>query len=730
MKKRTLSLFLILLLSFFIFGCKDNEETTPTESETPIETIDEREDVNHIGGLKYKLSSNWEHNGGYEYAGLYEKDGTKHEGLEENQTTGKTINVTYFGAISDDPNYDNTGAVKAAIDSAKAGDEVYFPAGKWYFKTQTLASPVYSHITLKSGVNLRGEGSDKTSLVSCFVAAYNNGYPTAVIAAVASSNITISDITVTALVTEEMMPPTLSTTTANFPGRDTAPQHGIYVCNNDLEEKAENVVIKNCLIEFFQVSGITLRSTIDCKVYNCTLQKATDLSGGGHGYAICVEGNGNESFYNVGGNLDSRYNVIENNQLIGPYLRHAIILSYVTHNNLVYNNTITGSQDEALDVHGEDEFLNVFSSNKVTNCASNCFGAGNGGSTHDASGPANVVYNNDFSLSKGGIAIVYGTPETIIIKNNIYDLSDDGIAININYGPGTLVNENTISNINGESFGVRVSYNYVWSNPSDGLSKVTITKNNIKNVKTALYLQAYKDGSSFDGNIVTECEVEKVDLNSEFVMPEASDYFTQRVGVSYFPVQEGNINRGSWNDVVANLGYFWFKGSDAEPAFNRMIFYEWELDLGRVSEASHVYIRLTFTSKSARQHFFFWGIENLEWDNKTMTWSNAPFVNNLVNNKDLKEDPTGQYPVEEYPYAAKIYDPENKLTKIADYESISASEEFLTYYFDITEYVKALKSSNFTMILSNETMDGAYSSVRNMLNNPEELWPSIILTND
>ena len=51
----------------------------------------------------------------------------------------------------------------------------------------------------------------------------------------------------------------------------------------------------------------------------------------------------------------------------------------------------------------------------------------------------------------------------------------------------------------------------------------------------------------------------------------------------------------------------------------------------------------------------------------------------------------------------------------------------MTYYIDITYFMKnTLKSNNFTIIMTNETMDAAYSSVRNMNGNAESVWPCLI----
>ncbi len=140
-----------------------------------------------------------------------------------------------------------------------------------------------------------------------------------------------------------------------------------------------------------------------------------------------------------------------------------------------------------------------------------------------------------------------------------------------------------------------------------------------------------------------------------------------------------------------------------------------------------MYLRITTTSKSAKQHFFFWAKEDLQWEASELTWGNAPYINNPTNNNELAWDSTGEYPISTYPYEAKLYDPNKDCVLITDLECVSVNESFMTYYIDITDFMKnTLKSNNFTIIMTNETMDAAYSSVRNMNGNAETVWPCLI----
>lgn len=729
--------FGLIVALFLMSGCggvssssgqTDGSSSPVTEENTgDICFYEDAQDPNQTDGMKIEYAGDWGYNGDYRYAGLYDTDGSPHELPKEHETTGATINVLYYGAIADDDTVDNTKAVKAAISASSAGDEIYFPAGRYYFSTQAIATPVFSHILLPEGVNLRGEGSDRTFLVSKFSSYNNLTYQTSVISVISSSDITISDLSVTAEVPEEYMPVSLSTQQNNPDGNAYAPKYGIYVQNTDPTELCSNIVIRNLNIEYFQVAGVQLTSTIDCTVQDTTISNATDIGGGGAGYAICIRGLGWERFEGIGTNLDSRFNRVSNVTMTGPYLRHGVILSYVTHNNLITDCVADNTQIEPFDMHGEDEFLNVYSCNTAKNIPSYGIGLGNSGSTHDASGPANVLYKNEILSCDGGISITYGTPSTVAVANTVRDVSADAVGIYVSYGPGTVLKENLLENetLTDGTTGIRISYSYVWNDPAAGISTVYVSDNQIVKYETGMELETYGAASSLSGNQFTGCTNGLVDASAAFVLPEKSTYFDAVEGGYLYPTQEANINRGSYNDVISNTGYFYFKGSEIEREFNRMIFYEFDLP-DAFDAAQSVYLRLTFTSKSAKQHFFLWGKEDLEWDSDSLTWGNAPYVNNVSNNPELSEDPTCQYSTSEYPYAAQVYDPNGELTFIGDFEAVAVSEEYLTYYVDISEYFLAAHPGNFTMILSNETMDAAYSSVRNMKGNSESVWPCLI----
>ncbi|MDE7214179.1 MAG: glycoside hydrolase family 55 protein, partial [Anaeroplasmataceae bacterium] len=325
--KRFLGMLLTLLFGLSLVACKPTETEKPSESKLDDngtenvdadKRIDTSLDPNYIDGLDYEYTGDWGHNKDYTKPGFYNPDGTVHELPADKEATGNRINVVMFGAKANDEEFDNTTAVKQAIAAANEGDYVYFPAGKYYFSSNTLSSPYFAHIYIyTNGVSIRGAGKDNTILVSKFGANENLSKSTATLAVMNASDVTISDLTFTAEVPAENMPTSLSTSQNNPDGNQYAPNTQIAIFNTDPIESTQNVVVKNCKISYFQENAIALKKTQDCKVLDCEISDATDLGGGGAGYGIQICGNGFESFSMVGSTTDSRYNFISNNTFKG-----------------------------------------------------------------------------------------------------------------------------------------------------------------------------------------------------------------------------------------------------------------------------------------------------------------------------------------------------------------------------------------------------------------------------
>lgn len=407
--------------------------------------------INYTEDYRFKMeeasAQKYPYYKGYLYPGLRNKDGSEHLEFQENETKGRRINVKLFGAKENDAAFDNTMAFQNAIASAEFGDEIFVPKGKYYFKTAVVTSPYYAHLQLKSGVNLRGEGKELSILISDFQnGEYKNktyGKKTATLVCGNIQASTISDLGFSAHTDDTCLPKDYNDTKSNNPeGNQYAPAFGIVVYNNSSQGLTEHIWIHDVYIEYFQYDGIRLYCTRNCKISKSTITKATDIGGGGAGYGIEIRGYGHEYFQYIDTRLDSCYNIVEDVEVIGPYIRHGIILSYMTHNNLFYNNKVYDSADDAFDVHGQDEFLNVFSNNYAKGSRRGAgLGLGNTGSTHDESGYGNILYANHFEECKYGVTVARGTKYTQIIKNRIAGCSN---SIMINDGPNTTVKDNLI----------------------------------------------------------------------------------------------------------------------------------------------------------------------------------------------------------------------------------------------------------------------------------------------
>ena len=131
--------------------------------------------------------------------------------------------------------------------------------------------------------------------------------------------------------------------------------HGIYLGANKGEASSQ-VLVENLGIRRFERHGISVEASREVTLSGNHISEATAIGPGGQGYGIAIEGLGDQHDPNAAN--DSRHNVVINNTFDGRHLRHAILLQFPTHNNLVADNTIVGSHLDAIDLHGEGEYLN------------------------------------------------------------------------------------------------------------------------------------------------------------------------------------------------------------------------------------------------------------------------------------------------------------------------------------------------------------------------------------
>ncbi|WP_127579861.1 S-layer homology domain-containing protein [Paenibacillus koleovorans] len=395
-------------------------------------------------------------------AGLYDPDGQPHNMPTPNPTTGSSINVkdVAYGAVGNGI-ADDTAAIQRAIDAAQPGDEVYLPNGI-YKLMSTAPGSSDTHLKLKSGVNFRGESQEGTVLLSDFDNRLgpdnsNTGLSnpsSRTLGALSVNSITISNLTLTS--TWDNVYPTNPEVAHPLSG---GVQNGIYIDKSSTGAAPYNIVVDGVTLEKFVKTGIRMAKGQHLVVRNSTFRKATDIGGGGSGYGIALQGDfKNDRF---GFPEDSQYNLIENNVFDGTdAMRHGIIVQAYSHNNLIRDNLLMNTTYDAIDLHGEDEYLNEVYNNVIMGTrrgAGIALGNTGGGfpSNHSESGPYNLIHYNTLRNNMEGIAVVLGSPDTIVEHNTI-EIDPSGFVrgpyqqqvtgIKVLNGPRTIVRNNTISN--------------------------------------------------------------------------------------------------------------------------------------------------------------------------------------------------------------------------------------------------------------------------------------------
>lgn len=691
MKKISILLF-TLFLGLILVACGPGEDPGPDPGVDPDPDIP-------IDFTDYE--SLFE--GDWNRPGLYNKDGSEHQMPQEVVKTGLTVDVTFYGAKANDPNFDNYTAFKEAIDSAEAGDEVYIPEGTFYFKGSRTFNGYPSHIILKSDIILRGAGRDKTVLVSMFSEYANEMSQTTVITVVNSKNILIEDLAITSPVLDENLPDENSSNLQS--GLFGGPKNGITIDTvgtvTELDRQSHNIVIRNVMIEKFQRMAIRLRQSREVTIDGILVQKALNLGGGGAGYGISIQGSG----WNVdwtGTTKDTVWNVVKNSEFKGPHLRHGALIQYHAHNNLIDNNTFTDILLDAVDLHGEDEYSNEISNNTILNTRRGAgVGVGNSGATHDAAGRNNFIHNNLIEGGLRGIDVILGSPRTIIKDNIIKDLTEDkSIGITLSNAPYTFIIQNTFENISGRTDGYAIKGTYFFDplDPEAGIpNNLSIVGNTFDTVRRGVYLETHGDEFNFEENEfnnITEYEF-KTDKES-FVLPERSTLMDPVVGFEILPTDANFITteaRGN-NAQVQSQKNMKFKASRLEPQFNRMIYTKFDITERTNITYERVYLSFTAKAQEGKPTINIWGNTTyVDWNMNTLVWDEA-----LLHDMDL---------------AIIKQTEEHPLTKVYDFTFPVAVYDFNTYYIDITDYIEGLNTNVFTLVLSNDEVEEVYMEVYN-----------------
>lgn len=316
-----------------------------------------------------------------------------------------TIDASTFGLTSGDSSDDDAVAIRAAIASAQAGDTVMIPAGDYH---------VRSIVNPKNGVMVIGAGRDSTVLWA----------DAAVLDRIFDIPAGASDITIQSM------------TLTRLSGTLT---HGIEVGSSS-GTLVQRIWLKDLRIEGFEQRGIQIRQAKHVKVEDCYLANATNLGGGGFGYGIALNDAGNNNNWVTG-------------CVIGPVIRHGVLVQYEAHNNLIEYNTCIDTTEDAYDFHGEDEYANELRFNLAYWRDSSGWdgtpvgiGLGNTGATHDNSGPFNWIHHNEVYGYYGGLEVILGSHHQYIDGNYFHDNEDSGIALNNSGGDGIQIRGNLLEN--------------------------------------------------------------------------------------------------------------------------------------------------------------------------------------------------------------------------------------------------------------------------------------------
>ncbi|MDF2645435.1 MAG: hypothetical protein K0Q73_1240 [Paenibacillus sp.] len=378
--------------------------------------------------------------------GLYDAAGNPHNLHMPDPVTGQTLNVVDYGANPEDNGADDAPAIRAALEAAKPGDEVYIPNG--HYQLISTSSDHVSHLQIKSGVQLRGESQDGVLLVSDHANEIGE-YATSegiVIRITAQHHIRISNMTITSSWNGKY-----STDINNANPERGGPKQSIYITGSR-GTPSYNITVDHVTVEKFQRMGVAIIFSHDVVVQNSLFRNATDVSGGGSGYGVSIESKPKEN--RLGRGDDTYFNVVRNNTFIGPYVRHGTIMQYYAHNNLIEHNKYQDITLDAVDFHGEDEYLNEVRNNHFVGGGEAAIGVGNSGATHDASGPGNYIHDNLIeNVRRYGVQVYLGSPDTVIENNTIRNFTHSGSqGIRLKNAPGTIVRSNIIENNTAANF--------------------------------------------------------------------------------------------------------------------------------------------------------------------------------------------------------------------------------------------------------------------------------------
>lgn len=313
------------------------------------------------------------------------------------------LDITDFGATPNDDSDDDAMAIRDAIAQAQSGGNfVLIPMGTFHIKG-TISIPSTSLIF--------GVDKAESKLMASNTSMALKIEPGA-------TNIVLSDFGIDAA--------------------DDQLSHGIHIGEKD-GVNAERILIRDLEIQNFSQRGIQVRNANHVKIEGCYIHHATNLGGGGFGYGIAL-------------NDSNNHNNWITDCVIGPVIRHGVLIQFSAHHNLVENNTCFETTEDAYDLHGEDEHSNELRFNLAywdnpenIQGSPAGFGIGNTGATHDNSGPNNWIHHNEVYGYDIGLEVIQQSHIQFIDGNRFYDNASAGIKMHDGGGNGVFIRGNTIT---------------------------------------------------------------------------------------------------------------------------------------------------------------------------------------------------------------------------------------------------------------------------------------------
>ena len=449
----------------------------------------------------------------WQVPGLVDQSGSPINVPTPGPATGRTLDVTQFGADPDPNSQDDAAAIRAALKAAEPGDEVVLPAGTYDLVT-TDPNDESANIVLRSGVDLRGEGQESTVLLTSF----DGEDDSKVIRGSGVYDVIVADFTITSRYKGPLGD--------DHKNGDAGggPMYGIYLGVRK-GQASSRVLVENLGISKFERHGISVKASREVTLSGNHVSGATAVGPGGQGYGIAIEGSADQ--HDPDAANDSRHNVVIGNTFEGKHLRHAILLQFPTHNNLVAENTITGSLLDAIDLHGEGEYLNEIRDNMVNGGNQAGIALGNSGGSknkHDASGPGNWVHSNDLIGNRQGVLVILGTPDTLIEDNRITAGKDSKVGIEVRNAPGTQLYGNHITGGTDGFWAIRLSEDRGADGRGVGIpSGIRIVGNVIRQTANGIRIDAGKD-ICIDKNVLDSIDGAKLRLVEGIEVNRSAQY--------------------------------------------------------------------------------------------------------------------------------------------------------------------------------------------------------------